>query len=305
VSERGSAASAVGDGTRGLVTLAAGDARYLEMAVDLALSAREHTPLPIALVADPALARKAQERYPGVFAEVGILPERFREGRARKYGVPEACPWDRAVFIDADCFLLAPLDRFFEELADTDFALVGERIEIDRYEVHHGFETSALIGRFRLPWYLKSNSGVFWFRREPALEIMDACLTCHRNEILPTLRGGFLGDELAFGVVGARRGLGLFPSPGPMYWPTEFPGIDLDRPRKPVLHFLAPLPPEVFDELVRQAERRRGEAGVPGSAAPHWRIEQRRVGRMRGLDRLVRPLLPLARMLGLKRKREA
>lgn len=295
---------AAGD-VRGLVTLAAGDARYLEMAVDLALSAREHTPLPFALVSDPDLARRAQERYPDVFAEVCVLPERFREGRARKFGVPEATPWERAIFVDADCFLLGPLDRFFDALTEVDLALVGERIEIARYEVHHGFETSALIGRFRLPWYLKANSGVFYFRREAALEIMEACLACHRDEILPTLRGGFLGDELAFGIVGGRRGLALFPSPGPMYWPPEFPQIDVDRPTKPVLHFLAPLPADTLARLVADADRRRRAAGVPGSAAPHWRIEQRRVGRMRRLDTLVRPFLPIARILGLRRTREA
>jgi hypothetical protein len=171
--------------------------------------------------------------------------------------------------------------------------------------VHHGFSTRDLIARFDLPWYLKSNSGVFYFRREPALEIMDACLACHRDEILRTLRGGFLGDELAFGVVGGRRGLATFPSPGPMFWPAEFAKIDLGRPKHPVLHFLAPLAPATLDALVRDADRRRREAGVPGSAAPHWHLEQRQVGRQRRLGRLVRPLLPLARLLGLRVKRSA
>ncbi len=299
-----SRSDAPGD-TSGLVTLAAGDARYLEMAVDLALSAREHTALPFALVADPTLARRARDRYAGVFAEVCLLPERFREGRARKYGVPEATPWDRAIFIDADCFVLGPLDRFWNALGDVDFALVGERLGPDDDVIHHGFPTRDLVARFDLPWYLKSNSGVLYFRREPALAIMDDCLACHRDEILPTLRGGFLGDELAFGVVGGRRGLSLFPSPGPMFWPAELPEIDLDRPGKPVLHYLAPLPAELFEELVARADRRRRAAAVPGSSAPHWRIEQRRVGRMRRLGRLVQPLLPIARMLGLRRKREA
>jgi hypothetical protein len=288
-------------GSRGLVTLAAGDARYLEMAVDLALSARAHSPLPIALVADTPTARRAAERYAGVFDEVRALPPRFRDGRARKYGVPEATPWERAIFIDADCFLLGPLERFWEELRETDFALVGERIGIDRREVHHGFETRALIARFGLPWYLKSNSGVFYFRREAALPIVDACLACHRDEILTRLRGGFLGDELAFGVVGGRLGLARFPSPGPMYWPSEFGALDLDRPEKPVLHVLAPLPAKVLGRLVTQADRRRRDAGLPGSVASHWKEEQRRVGRVRRLDRLTRPFLPLARMFGLRR----
>ena len=292
-------------GPRGLVTLAAGDARYLEMAVDLALSAREHSPLPFALVADPPLAARALGRYSGVFAEVRELPERFRDGRARKYGVPEATPWQRAIFIDADCFLLAPLDAYWEALADVDFALVGERLGPEADVVHHGFATRDLIARFGPPWYLKSNSGVFYFRREPALAIMDACLACHRDEILPSLRGGFLGDELAFGVIGGRLGLSLFPSPGPMYWPGEFADIDLDRPKHPVLHFLAPVEATTLHRLIAEADRRRRGAGVPGPAAPHWKIEQRRVGRMRRLDRLVRPLLPLARVLGLRRERGA
>jgi hypothetical protein len=300
VSVQADLAPDAGADTRGLVTLAAGDARYLEMAVDLALSARAHAPLPFALVADPTLGRLARERYAGVFAEVRGLPERFREGRARKYGVPQATPWDRAIFIDADCLLLGPLDRYWEALGDTDFALVGERLGLEDDVVHHGFSTRELIARFDLPWYLKSNSGVFYFRRGPALEIMDDCLACHRDEIHGRLRGGFLGDELAFGLVGGRRGLSIFPSPGPMYWPNEFPKLDLGRPKHPVLHFLAPLAPDTLRTLIGEADRRRREAGVPGSAAPHWTVEQRRVGRTRRLDRLVRPLLPLARLLGLQ-----
>ena len=59
--------------SRGYLTLAARDPRYLEMAVDMALSLREHSDLPVALAADETLADIATQAA-GTVARMGFTP---------------------------------------------------------------------------------------------------------------------------------------------------------------------------------------------------------------------------------------
>ena len=270
---------------RGYLTLAAGSQRYLEMAVDMTLSLREHTGHPVGLVCDEGIAEAAMSTYPTVFDTVTPVGADFRDGRALKYGVAEASPWDEAVFIDADCLVLGSLDHAFDALADTPMAFLGELLTRDENENHHGFSTRRLMRVFRLDHYLKTNSGFFAFRKAPAERIMRECLRCFLDEARPKLslsllRGAWLGDEIAIGIVGWRHELRPLPKPGEMYWPAEFDSIDPDRPSKPLLHFIWPLPARTFDELMRVVEGRREAAEVQWPGADHWVVEQSNLKRM-------------------------
>ena len=274
--------------SRGYLTMAARQERFLEMAVDMALSLREHTELPIGLAADEPLAALAQTRYAGVFDRVTLVPRRFRQGRALKYGAAEASPFEETVFVDADCIVLGPMDDLFDVLASHEMAMTGEHLTPGQDRIHHGFSTTSLIRRFGLDTYLKTNSGLFCFRRSAALEIMEECRACYANEVVKRLRwsalfGKWLGDELAFGIVGGRRRLGTLPTPHHMYWPEEFPTLDLGRPSKPLLHMIWPPEPETLETLLAAASARRAAAGVPDAGAgagAHWREEVKRLGRL-------------------------
>lgn len=280
---------------RGYLTLATGSEAFLEMAVDMALSLREHTRLPVAVAADDPLAAVVESTYPGVFDHVTRIPARFLEGRVRKYGVAEASPFDETVFVDADCLALGSLDHLFAALDGHHVAMLGEQLGPGDDENHHGFSTRRLMEQFDLRRYLKTNSGLFAFRTEPAREIMDAFRACHLDEVRPRLRwsilrGAWLGDEIAIGVVGGRLGLGTLPLPHAMYWPHEFETLDLDAPPKPLLHFIWPPPETVLKRLMADVRRRRMAAGLPVTSEPVWRAEVVRLRRMawrrRFLERL-------------------
>jgi hypothetical protein len=234
----------------------------------------------------------ANTLYPSVFDHVTLVPTRFRQGRALKYGVAEASPFEESAFVDADCIVLAPMDDLFDVLAIHDVAMTGEHLTHDDNRIHHGFSTSSLIRRFGLDTYLKTNSGLFCFRRSAALEIMEECRVCHIEEVLTRLRWGtlvgkWLGDELAFGIVGGRRRLGTLPAPHHMYWPEEFPALDLERPTKPLLHMIWPPEPKTFEAMMCGISARRERAGLPNEArGAHWREEVRRLGRLSRRRRL-------------------
>lgn len=272
--------------SRGYLTLAARDPVYLEMAVDMALSLREHTAYPIALAADEALGVRAQTRYAGVFDVVTLIPQRFREGRALKYGTAEASPFEETMFVDADCIVLASMDDRWSALERSEMAMTGELLTAADDRRHHGFSTRKLMRRYGLERYLKTNSGLFCFRRSAALQIMEECRTCYLEEILPQLRwhvpfGKWLGDELAFGIVGGRRRLEPLPKPDVMYWPPdEFETLDLARPAKPLLHLIWPLSAGTLDAMVRETTARRKAADLPGDAESHWRSESHKLERV-------------------------
>ena len=277
--------------SRGYLTMAVGKPRFLEMAVDMALSLREHTSLPIALTSDPELAARSRELYPRVFDEVTLLPSRFR-GRARKYGTAETSPFEETMFIDADCIVLGSLDHLWSSLEYSDLAMVGAPLTAQEDENHHGFSTRWLIRRFGLERYMKTNSGLFCFRRSAAIEIMEECMECFLNEAQPKLRrylvlGRWVGDEIVFGIIGGRRGLRTLSEPFPMYWPVELDALDLTVPGKPLLHFIWPLSTEIVDTLVAGTTARRRAARVQGDAESHWRREVRELARMAKRVRLL------------------
>ncbi len=281
---------------RGFLTLATGREGFLEMATDMALSLREHTRLPVGVVTDRALAEVARSRFATVFDEVTLIDERFLQGRVRKYGVAEGSPFEETVFVDADCIVLGPLDHLFEALRHHDVAMLGEQLTRDDDENHHGFSTRRLMERFDLQRYLKTNSGLFAFRKGPAVGVMEAWRACFVEEVRPRLKwsllkGGWMGDEIAIGVVGGRLGLGTLPPPHAMYWPHELDTLDLDAPAKPLLHFIWPPADAVLERLLREmAERRRRVGLPPGGSEEHWRVEGRKLRRMKRRRRFLERL---------------
>jgi hypothetical protein len=267
--------------------MAVGRARFLEMAVDMTLSLREHTSLPVALAADDPLAADARARFPDVFDDVRVVPERFLDGRARKFGVAEASPWEETMFVDADCIVLDSLEHLWGALEYSELAMVGAQLSRVYDENHHGFSTLWLMERFDLERYMKTNSGIFCYRRSAALQIMEECLECFLEEARPRLRrhlllGRWLGDEIVFGIVGGRRRLRTFPAPSAMYWPQDFHTIDLAAPTKPLLHLIWPPSKSLVDALMADIAERRGRAGLPLTSEEHWRDE------IRSLERMVR-----------------
>lgn len=264
--------------------MAFGPRRYLEMAVDMALSLREHTALPVALCADRVNLELASALFPGVFQHRALLPERYQRGRAWKYGVGACSPFAETVFVDADCLVVGSLDACFDALETADVILVGERLRADDDRTHHGIPTRWLARRFQLDHYLKSNSGLFAFRAGPGRMFLEACLQTYVWEVRPSLRRSryfrrWIGDEIAIGIVGGRIGTDVFPPPGPMFWPEEFDEIDLGRPTKPLFHFLRRPPSHLFQQILEETGSRRRAAGLEDVGGNHWKEEAAKLGR--------------------------
>ncbi|MCB1480553.1 MAG: hypothetical protein KDJ55_00995 [Rhodobiaceae bacterium] len=285
------------DDNPGFATIAAGRLEYAEMAVDLALSLREHHDNPVCLVADDTCGQHVRRRYPGVFDLIADLPPRFdMRSTAMKFCLAEAVPYANAIFIDADTLVLSPLDKVIEQTLRHDFIMMGSFLLPDTNKKHHGYSVRMLIREFALEHYFTNHSGAFGYNRDYAASFLDDCIALYRNELY-TLRNrmrGVVCDEIAFGIVAARRGMTQMSKPFPVMWGAELAEFDPGDIRKPLCHFHRPVSPAGLDWLMDEVKRRRLAQGLPAVSEKVWR-EQSGNHMRKAFYKLLGNVLPLAK----------
>jgi hypothetical protein len=145
----------------GYLILAMGPVEYVDMARNLAASIRVmDATRRICLVHDEAFlpgerdARlfdefsflRSDPRYPGVMNKIRLFP---------------TSPFQRTMFVDADCLLLkTDVDRYWELAREHSFAITGERRTQGEWK---GVDIATLLSQERAPYLVQMNSGVFCF----------------------------------------------------------------------------------------------------------------------------------------------
>lgn len=261
------------DPTQGYITAGANHPRHVEMAVDLCLSLKEHDPRRhFAVVIDSSLERHAA-RYSGVFDHLFVVPDELNFGHAAKLYVGQVSPFDRTLFIDADCLALGSVDELWGHLATRDFCVPGEYVGADETRHHHNFPIADLCRRFQLPRYYWASSPLFFFA-EAGRPVLAECLRMYR-EVLPSegivrWDTGWPPDEIAFGVVGGRRSYEPFPPVQTLIKQPDLPRWVTGRPPHPVYHCtMSPALP-VLSDLMRQVAARRRARGLPQGSRRFW-----------------------------------
>lgn len=189
-------------GGTGLLTIAFGHRRYARMAVDLARSIRLRdptTPLAVATDLDATFFR-------GCFEHVVPWQARYASYFERKFDLGAMSPFDRTLFLDADCLVLRPLADVFAAFDDHDFSVAGRnpprpwwfsapeavRAEVDR------------------PSYPGFNGGLLHFRRTPRSDAVFArarsLLPRYDDLGLARLPEGGINDEPLFSIAMAELG---------------------------------------------------------------------------------------------------
>jgi hypothetical protein len=113
--------------TEGYVALALDDTRYLDLAVNLALSVRRADTRPISVIVNQA-APVADHLRP-LFDQVIVAPadDRLR-GAMNKLRLYELSPYDRTLYLDSDCLLFSPRIAFFwQKYRGHGFVVEGHR----------------------------------------------------------------------------------------------------------------------------------------------------------------------------------
>ncbi|MFW6163734.1 MAG: class I SAM-dependent methyltransferase [Planctomycetota bacterium] len=145
----------------GYLTVATGHQRYVELAVNLALSIKHHDRRPVALLHDDRVTVPAAYRqYLDVVVEA--KPECLLPGLDTKLLLQRYSPLERTMFVDADCLMAKrDVDRFWERLRDVPFTVIGDAVQRGRY---HRFEdVGALTAKMGLPHMIRHNGGFMYF----------------------------------------------------------------------------------------------------------------------------------------------
>ncbi|MCW5773768.1 MAG: hypothetical protein KIT16_19155 [Rhodospirillaceae bacterium] len=238
--------------------------------MDLALSLRDVTRDPIALILGDELRDAATARQLAVFDHVLPLPPGFPRNIG-KLAAPQASPFERTLFADADCLALGGFEDVWQRLEPLQFALQGE-VLTPADDVMHGLRSTAeTMRRFGISRYVKSNSGLFYFRKAAGIAVAEACMKLYRE----AFASGMNCDETLMAIVAGHMDIAVMPPPIPMAWLADHVAVDDTRFR--LIHFVGHPQPATMAWLMENVRRRRAAAGLPPEASvPHWRKKVRR-----------------------------
>ena len=149
--------------SQGYITLATGPRQYLEMAINLLLSLKHNDPKrEVCLVIDEG--SKLPPEYQNLVQNVAYLtPKEGFHGCLNKLRLHELSPFDETMFVDADCLLVKnDMDRHWEKFKCDGFNIAGGKVTHGHW---YNFNVENVIRALGIPYMVKMNSGVFYFRK--------------------------------------------------------------------------------------------------------------------------------------------
>ena len=162
--------------SEGYVIIAFDDSRYLEIAANLAISVRRADTRPIGILINPAV--RFNPDYVGLFDKVIEIPDRPGiRGAMNKARLFDHTPYDRTMYVDADCLLFSPrIEFFWRKYRGHPFAVEGHRqTEGPVFSCNLGEKDAAELCRLlNLPYISVFNAGVMYFERTPASKAVFA-----------------------------------------------------------------------------------------------------------------------------------
>lgn len=194
--------------SRGILTLAFGKPKFIEMAKALAWSLNLHAPeIPRAIVTDSADAELAE-----------LFPQRI-EYRAdygsnvrQKMYLDQYSPFDETLFIDSDSLVVRGLGSFWTAFASVPFGTSGDRL-LRAGETDAFLDVDVMLKRYGFDSLPKFNGGIYYFKRNA----QSAALFSTARELLAKsaeygfkeFRNDGPNDEALYSVAMAMHGLKL------------------------------------------------------------------------------------------------
>jgi hypothetical protein len=275
--------------TEGYVAIAFDDARYLDIAANLALSLRRHDRRPVTVLVNKGVP--VNPRYVDLFDQIITAPDDPSvRGAMNKARLFDLTPYDRTLYIDSDCLLFSPrIEFFWRKYRGHAFAVEGHKqSEGPVFACSLGEkDAAALCALLNLPFLSVFNAGVMYFERTPASKaVFDKVLEIyngpHRDAVSYQYKhAGEYADEPFFGAALASLGIAPFQPPLTQRLQVTTPNMtgavmdldsgDLRAVKQPpggkpqvwsgvICHFCGLSPMETYFEL---ADKLRAEAQLP------------------------------------------
>ena len=164
----------------GYLTIATGHQRYVELALHLALSIRHHDRRPVALLHDERVTVPPAYR-PCFDVVVEATTACLLPGIDAKLLLHAYSPFERTMFLDADCLLAKRgIDRFWQLLSGVPFTVVGDVVK--RGPCGKFRDVAVLVARMGLPHMIRHNGGFMYFEKgEPARRVFAQARAYYRE----------------------------------------------------------------------------------------------------------------------------
>jgi hypothetical protein len=194
--------------TQGIITIATGRREYIEMAIALGISISLHSPG----AATAVISDSHSKLLSRVFDSVIQPPSRKSSGFLLKTSLHELSPFDRTLFVDADCLVVSDIREIFARLCGEPFVVIGDKID-SGYWFTDIPKLLSKIGCSALP---KFNSGLIYFEKGKTSEgiFTGAQEVFARQDYyeIEAFKGG-CPDEPCFAISMARQGVDAYPPP--------------------------------------------------------------------------------------------
>lgn len=207
--------------SEGYVAIAFDDARYLDIAANLALSLRRNDRRPVSVVVNKGLP--VNPAYTGLFDQIITTPDDPTvRGAMNKARLFDLTPYDRTLYVDADCLLFSPrIEFFWRKYRGQAFAVEGHKQSTGPvFACSLGVKDAAtLCTLMNIPFLTVFNAGVMYFERTAASQAMfdkvwEIYRGPHRDAVSYQYKHkGEYADEPFFGAALASLGIAPFEPP--------------------------------------------------------------------------------------------
>jgi hypothetical protein len=219
--------------SEGYVAIAFDDQRYLDLAANMALSIRRLDTRPVSVVVNAAM--RVPDAYTAIFDQIIVAPEDPTiRGAMNKARLIDLTPYDRTMYVDADCILFnSRIEFFWRKFAGQPFAVEGHRQSAGQaFACSLGEkDAAALCQRFGVPYLTVFNAGLMYFERnDKAQRIFQRVLELYRGPERDVVsyrykHEGEYADEPYFAVALAEAGIPPHESPTSLRLQVTTPNI--------------------------------------------------------------------------------
>ena len=150
---------------KGYLTLALDKQKYVDMAINLSLSIKRVDQSPVCLLINDKV--KLPTKYESLFDYVITIPQNEdTSGCANKIFMFQHSPFEKTLFVDADCLMIGnDISFFWEVLEKYHFTVVGQKAKSGAWGRY--MNISQICQKFDLPYVVRMNSGVIYFDKSP------------------------------------------------------------------------------------------------------------------------------------------
>ena len=200
---------------KGIITTAFGHRKWVELAVDFALSCYEFNDLEVALVTDQTSSNFIVKNYPNIFSHI-FISEKFGTNEddlqvTAKISALEYSPFKKSVFFDADMLFIKRMPTKLFNQINQNILMLGRYHDLLSCEslYHNAHEIKQLLNLYSINKYLHCVGGCFFWEKKQGYKYANylrEILPRHKNK-LKLYNGGLFTDEILFGLTAHEYGI--------------------------------------------------------------------------------------------------